>query len=185
MILKIVTSNPGKVEEFRKAFSDLGIEIEHVRMAYTEPQVSALEEVADAGISELASKGMTDFLIDDSGMFIDALEGFPGVYSSYVQKTVGNDGILKLMDGIGNRKAEFRCCIGCYVNGKRIVVTGVCPGVILQRASGSVGFGYDPIFSPDGKVSFAEMPLDAKNGISHRGRAIKLLRDELSKRGLV
>ncbi|MDD4245247.1 MAG: RdgB/HAM1 family non-canonical purine NTP pyrophosphatase [Candidatus Methanomethylophilaceae archaeon] len=185
MILKVVTSNPGKVEEFAEAFTGLGIEFEHVRISYEEPQVSSLEEVVEAGIRELRAKGLSDFLIDDSGMFVDNLKGFPGVYSSYIQKTIGNDGVLKLMEGVSDRSAHFRCCIGCYVRDETIIVTGVSPGSILYEPIGKGGFGYDPIFSPDGKRSFAEMPLEEKNGISHRGRAIELLRGELSKRGLI
>ena len=70
MILKVVTSNPGKVEEFAEAFSSMGIDFEHIRIPYDEPQVSSLEEVVEAGIKELRNKGLSDFLIDDSGMFV-------------------------------------------------------------------------------------------------------------------
>lgn len=185
MILKVVTSNPGKVEEFAEAFSSMGIDFEHIRIPYDEPQVSSLEEVVEAGIKELRNKGLSDFLIDDSGMFVDHLKGFPGVYSSYVQKTVGNDGVLRLMDGVPDRSAQFKCCIGCCVKGETVIVTGVCPGSILHEPRGEGGFGYDPIFSPDGERSFAEMPLSEKNGISHRGRAIGLLRKELGERGFI
>ena len=185
MILKIVTSNPGKVEEFSKAFSGIGLDFEHVRISYQEPQVSSLEEVVESGIKELRAQGLSDFMIDDSGMFVDHLKGFPGVYSSYVQKTVGNSGVLKLMENVTDRSARFECCIGCCVKDEIIMVTGVSPGHILNEPQGEGGFGYDPIFSPDGKRSFAEMPLDEKNGISHRGRAIGLLREELEKKGLI
>jgi|LSQX01.1.fsa_nt_gb XTP/dITP diphosphohydrolase len=185
MILKIVTSNPGKVREFSEAFSGIGLGFEHVRIPYQEPQVSSLEEVVEAGMKELRAQGLSDFLIDDSGMFVDHLKGFPGVYSSYVQKTVGNDGVLKLMKGVSDRSARFECCIGCCVGDEVITVTGVSPGFILHEPRGEGGFGYDPIFSPDGKISFAEMPLDEKNLISHRGRAIGLLKKELSTKGLI
>ncbi len=185
MILKVVTSNPGKVEEFAEAFAGLGIGFEHVRISYGEPQVSTLEEVVEAGIRELRAKGLSDFLIDDSGMFVDHLRGFPGVYSSYVQKTIGNDGILRLMEGVSDRSAHFRCCMGCCIGGETIIVTGVSPGSVLCEPMGRGGFGYDPIFSPDGKRSFAEMPLEDKNVISHRGRAIGLLMKELKRKGLI
>lgn len=182
MKLKVITSNPGKVAEFQKMFGDLGIEMEHAKVPYDEVQTSELEEVVEKGMDALRSKGLKDFIIDDSGMFVNALKGFPGVYSAYVQKTVGNDGVLTLMEGIEDRSAVFKCCIGCDIDGETILVTGECPGVILHEARGTEGFGYDPIFSPDGKLSFAEIPLSDKNEISHRGNAVKLLRRELEAR---
>ncbi|MBE6528872.1 MAG: RdgB/HAM1 family non-canonical purine NTP pyrophosphatase [Thermoplasmata archaeon] len=179
MKLKVITSNPGKVAEYQKAFDELGIEMEHYRLPYDEVQTSDLEEVVNKGMDEIVSKGVRDFIVDDTGLFIDALKGFPGVWSAYAQKTIGNQGILKLMEGVEDRGAEFRCCIGCDIDGRRIVVTGVCRGVITDAPKGTDGFGYDPIFSPDGKLTFAEMSVDDKNRISHRGNAVRLLIDAL------
>lgn len=184
MKLKVITSNPGKVEEFRQAFEGLGIEMEHLHIPYDEPQTSELEGVVRKGLEEIRSKGYRDFIIDDSGMFVKALKGFPGVYSAYVQKTIGNGGVLQLMDGEEDRAAEFRCCIGCDIGGRTVIVTGVCKGTILREESGCGGFGYDPIFSPDGSRSFAEMSTDEKNTVSHRGNAIRLLREKLTEIGL-
>lgn len=185
MKLKVITSNPGKVREYQKSFDDLGIEMEHHHIPYDEIQTSELEEVVEKGMAEIRSKGLKNFIIDDSGMFVDALKGFPGVYSAYGQKTIGNKGILTLMEGVENRKAEFRCCIGCDIDGQTVIVTGRCGGYILDREQGTDGFGYDPIFSPDGKRSFAEMSIDEKNIISHRGNAVALLREELIRRRLI
>jgi XTP/dITP diphosphohydrolase len=179
MKLKVITSNPGKVAEYQKAFDELGIEMEHLRLPYDEVQTSDLEEVVDKGMDEIVSKGVRDFIVDDTGLFIDALKGFPGVWSAYVQKTIGNKGILKLMEGVEDRGAEFRCCIGCDIGGRRIVVTGVCRGYITDSETGTDGFGFDPIFSPDGKVTFAEMSVEDKNQISHRGNAVRLLIEQL------
>jgi len=181
MKLKVITSNPGKVAEFQKAFADMGIEMEHLRLPYDEVQTSELEEVVEKGMAEIRAKGVRDFIIDDSGMFVNALKGFPGVYSAYGQKTIGNAGILKLMEGVEDRSAVFKCCIGCDIDGRTIIVTGTCDGYIMREARGSEGFGYDPIFSPDGKRTFAEIGIEEKNTMSHRGNAIKLLRDALAK----
>lgn len=181
MKLKVITSNPGKVAEFQRAFADMGIEMEHLRLPYDEVQTSELEEVVEKGMAEIRAKGVRDFIIDDSGMFVNALKGFPGVYSAYGQKTIGNDGILKLMEGVEDRSAVFKCCIGCDIDGRTIIVTGTCDGYIMREARGSEGFGYDPIFSPDGKRTFAEIGIEEKNTMSHRGNAIKLLRDALAK----
>jgi len=181
MRLSVITSNPGKVREYQRYFEGLGVEMVHVKVPYDEVQSSELEEVVRKGMVELKKMGMSDFIIDDSGLFIDRLGGFPGVWSAYVQKTIGNDGILKLMDGIADRSAAFRCCIGCSIGGNDIIVTGTCGGVILGEGRGTEGFGYDPIFSHDGVRSFAELPIDEKNTISHRGNAVSLLIKEIKK----
>ena len=119
MKLKVITSNPGKVAEYARSFADLGIGMEHYRLPYDEVQTSDLEEVVSKGMDEIERKGVRDYIIDDSGLFVDALKGFPGVWSAYAQKTIGNPGILKLMEGVGDRGAEFRCCIGCDISGQR------------------------------------------------------------------
>jgi len=181
MKLKVITSNPGKVAEYQKAFDELGIEMEHYKLPYDEVQTSDLEEVVNKGMDEIISKGVRNFIVDDTGLFIDSLKGFPGVWSAYAQKTIGNRGILKLLEGAEDRGAEFRCCIGCDIDGRRVVVTGVCRGFITDSEKGTDGFGFDPIFSPDGKLTFAEMSIEDKNGMSHRGNAVRLLIDELKK----
>ena len=185
MRLKVITSNPGKVKEYQRSFEDMGVEMEHLHLPYDEIQTSELEEVVKKGMDEIRSKGVKDFIIDDSGMFVDALKGFPGVYSAYGQKTIGNKGILKLMEGVEDRSAVFKCCIGCDIDGETIIVTGKCQGYILDSERGTEGFGYDPIFSPDGERSFAEIGIEEKNRISHRGNAVMLLRERLISEGIL
>ena len=185
MKLNVVTHNPGKVKEYSLALSQYGLEMVHVNREYDEVQTAYLEEVVDKGMKQLASEGLKDFMVDDSGLFINHFKGFPGVYSSYGQKTLGNKGILKLMEGVEDRGAVFKCCIGARIGDQVIVVTGQCPGVILEEEKGTEGFGYDPIFSPDGVHSFAEIPTEDKNVISHRGVALRLFIDELKARKLI
>ncbi|MEA4976993.1 MAG: RdgB/HAM1 family non-canonical purine NTP pyrophosphatase [Methanomassiliicoccaceae archaeon] len=182
MKLKVITSNPGKVAEYQSEFAHLGIEMEHYPFPYDEVQTADLEEVVRKGMLAIRSGGITDFIIDDTGLFIDALKGFPGVWSAYVQKTIGNPGILRLMEGASDRGAEFRTCIGCDIGGETIVVTGVCRGKITEEERGAEGFGYDPIFTHDGVRTFSELPLDEKNSISHRGNAARMLAEEMIKR---
>ncbi len=185
MKLNVVTHNPGKVREYNLALSQYGLEMVHVNREYDEVQTAYLEEVVDKGIKQLASEGLTDFLVDDSGLFVNHLGGFPGVYSAYGQKTIGNKGILKLMEGVEDRGAVFKCCIGARIGDQTVIVTGQCPGYILHEEKGTEGFGYDPIFSPDGVHSFAEIPTDEKNVISHRGVALRMFVDELKNRKLI
>ena len=185
MKLKVITSNPGKVAEYQKSFDELGIEMEHCRIPYDEIQTSDLREVVEKGMDAIIARGIRNFIIDDSGLFVDALKEFPGVWSAYAQKTIGNKGILRLMEGVQDRGAEFRCCIGCDINGERVIVQGICRGYITESEQGSEGFGFDPIFTHDGNMTFAEIPIDEKNKVSHRGNAVRLLMNELKNKGLV
>jgi XTP/dITP diphosphohydrolase len=118
---------------------------------------------------------------DDSGLEIDALDGEPGVYSARYAGTHGDhdanmDKVLALLAGQRNRKARFRTVISLLWNGGEHFFEGTVEGTIRHERSGAKGFGYDPIFQPDGySITFAEMTMEEKNRISHRGRAVELL----------
>ncbi|WP_457742392.1 XTP/dITP diphosphatase [Thermococcus sp.] len=171
MRLAFVTSNPGKVEEARKYFEPLGIKVYQLRVDYPEIQADTLEDVAEYGARWLAERIDWPFFLDDSGLFVEALNGFPGVYSAYVYKTLGYRGILKLLEGETNRKAYFKSVIA-YWDGELYLFTGRVNGEITTEPRGSGGFGFDPVFKPDGfDKTFAEMTTEEKNRISHRGRA--------------
>lgn len=119
--------------------------------------------------------------IDDSGLFVDALKGFPGVYSSYVFKTLGCEGILRLMEGVEGRGARFECCIG-YMEpgGDPYIAKGVAHGTISRGMAGTGGFGYDPIFVPEGgSRTYAQIDVAEKNTLSHRGRAMAKFIEDL------
>jgi XTP/dITP diphosphohydrolase len=160
-----------------------GYELEHIKTAYPEIQAESLEITIIPGLEWAMSKYDRPIMIDDSGLFIDALKGFPGVYSSYVFKTVGNDGILSLMRDAKDRSARFECCIGFKMPGKDpFIAKGVAKGSIATRKSGTGGFGYDPIFIHEGHSrTYAEIEVSEKNKISHRGRAIEIFLKELPK----
>lgn len=118
---------------------------------------------------------------DDSGLEIDALNGEPGVYSARYAGTHGNHeaNISKVLDnlkGETNRKARFRTVISLIWNGEERFFEGTVEGTIRQEVSGSGGFGYDPIFEPEGyDITFAEMSMGEKNAISHRAKAMEQL----------
>ncbi|MBR8537081.1 non-canonical purine NTP diphosphatase [Carboxylicivirga sediminis] len=122
---------------------------------------------------------------DDTGLEIDALNGEPGVYSARYagadkDAEANMNKVLDLMSEENHRKARFRTVISLFIDGKEHQFEGVVEGVVLRERSGKEGFGYDPIFTPDGyQQSFAEMAMELKNEISHRGRAIKKLIDFL------
>lgn len=122
---------------------------------------------------------------DDTGLEIDSLDGRPGVFSArYAGETKDPDAnmekVLKEMAKIKNRKARFRTVISLVVDGKEKQFEGIVEGTILYEKRGNSGFGYDPVFLPSGFTeTFAEMDLETKNKISHRGRAVEKLVDYL------
>ncbi len=171
MKVLFITSNRGKFEEARKIGEKYGVEVEWKREEYEEYQGNSLEEIAEKSAMVLSKKIGEPFFIEDSGLFIDALNGFPGPYSSYVFKTIGNEGILKLMEGKDNREARFIAVVA-YFDGEKIsTFRGEVKGEISKEMRGMHGFGYDPIFLYDGKT-FAEMG-DEKNKVSHRRKALE------------
>lgn len=122
---------------------------------------------------------------DDTGLEVDALEGAPGVYSARYAGEQKNDQdninkLLKELEGKTNRKARFRTVITLLINGREFQFEGIVNGTITESESGEKGFGYDPVFVPEGKnMTFAEMSAEEKNQISHRGRAVNKLVDYL------
>ncbi len=166
-----ITSNPGKYREVRRIGEEFGIEVGWIEIEYYEPQGDSLEHIARKSAEIIREKIKDPFIIEDSGLFIDHLNGFPGVYSSYVFRTIGNEGVLKLMEGVKNRNAVFRSVVAYCENDRIKLFSGEVSGVITSRQRGRDGFGYDPIFEVNGRT-FAEMGKD-KNLISHRRRAME------------
>ena len=128
-------------------------------------------------------------LADDSGLEVAALGGEPGVrsarYAGEPSNTPNNNALLlKNLDGVADRRANFTCAVALVdPDGREHTVVGKCFGNIADEPSGVAGFGYDPLFVPDGHAkSFAELTADEKNAISHRGRAIALAREILESR---
>ncbi len=176
-VLRFITGNPGKVAELAPALAPHGWRVEQHDAGYPEIQADSLQEVARAGAEHLLAQGVEPpFVLEDAGLFIAALRGFPGVYSRHALDTLGVGGILQLMLPVEEelRTAAFEACL-TYVDeaGRITAFTGRCSGRIANRQAGSQGFGFDPIFIPDGHdQTFAEMGTAAKGEISHRGRAV-------------
>ncbi len=174
--LNFITTNAGKYAEVSAMLASVGIPTVQRPLDCPEIQADTLEEVVSFCLDWLGDRDEA-YLIDDSGLFIDALRGFPGVYSAYVFKTLGLSGILRLMEGIPDdeRNARFETVFGMVIGGRKLVFRGVCRGRISREPAGDMGFGYDPIFVPDegdGRT-FAEMSTAEKNAVSHRGEAVR------------
>ncbi|MBI31751.1 MAG: non-canonical purine NTP pyrophosphatase, RdgB/HAM1 family [Euryarchaeota archaeon] len=174
------TSNKGKIAEAKAILKPYGINVEPFDslIEINEIQSANLEDVAadklTKAIANNHSRNILAVMVEDAGFFIDEFEGFPGVYSSYVHKTLGINGVLRSLVGIENRCASFRCVIGMHIGRRNLFFTGECKGTVSSEVRGKNGFGYDPIFIPnegDGRT-FAEMNLEEKGQISHRTKAI-------------
>lgn len=147
---------------------------------------STLEQNASQKSHYLYERLGIDCFADDTGLEVDALGGAPGVHSARYA-TDGHDFaannrlLLKNMDGLSDRRARFRTVISLILDGREYMFEGRVEGRIAEAESGQGGFGYDPLFVPEGSnVSFAEMTAEEKNEISHRGRAVRKLAEFLN-----
>jgi XTP/dITP diphosphohydrolase len=179
--LYFITSNPGKVREATEKLRPLGFTVVQKDLGYPEVQADSLEEVAFHGLENVRMRFDKPFILEDAGLFIETLQGFPGVYSKYVFFTIGLPGILRLLEKEDNRAAVFRSVYGYSKPGRKpLVVAGECHGTIATEQRGNNGFGYDPIFVPTGGTkTFGEMTFREKNRWSHRASALEKLVDEL------
>ncbi len=192
MKILFATSNINKIAEANAIFTPLGYAVEQLIVNgqppdFIEPQTDNIEKISKSKILqslELISE--TDIednsiLVEDSGLFIKDIGGFPGVFSSYVEKKIGNEGIINILADNPNRVAEYRAYSILYRNGKYLNSLGICKGQISTMIRGSNGFGFDPIFIPDdgdGRT-FGEMSDLEKEALSHRGKSLRILFDEL------
>jgi XTP/dITP diphosphohydrolase len=192
MRILFATGNEHKVTEAAALLEPLGHRVSPLIVngeppKFVEPQADGLEAVAMAKIEQARSmvEGTplddSAILVEDSGLFIDALDGFPGAYSSYIESSIGLDGVLSLLDESYDRGAEYRAVAIIDLGSRTFRATGVCRGRIADEGIGEQGFGYDPIFIPeegDGRTC-GQMSALEKSALSHRGRALKGLSELL------
>jgi len=173
--LFFATNNQHKIMEAQQILSEFEIAIERIRTKKVEIQADKLEDIVSFALKQIEAKNKP-IVIEDSGLFIAALNDFPGPYSSFVFKKIGCDGILKLMEGKSQRNARFISVIGYKDDKEEVIFKGEIHGMISLNKIGRLGFGFDPIFIPEGsKQTFAEMKMPEKNRVSHRGRALRTL----------
>ncbi|MCD6095322.1 MAG: XTP/dITP diphosphatase [Thermoprotei archaeon] len=176
--INFVTGNIHKLKEVEGILRPYGIKVKMIKVKKIEIQADELIAIAEYAAINAAKEAGVPVVVEDAGLFIEALRGFPGPYSSYVFKTIGNEGIIKLMKDITDRHARFISVVAfAEPEGYVRTFVGVAEGLISVEPRGSMGFGFDPIFIPyegDGRT-FAEMSLDEKNRISHRGKAFRSL----------
>lgn len=175
-----VTANEGKLREARAVLGKYGFRVEAVNARKLELQSESLEEVVSFAAAQLVGKVAEPFIVEDAGLFIQSLGGFPGPYSSYVYKTLGVKGVLKLLEDVQDRRAKFVSVSALCFRGETRTFKGEIEGTISFEAKGSAGFGFDPIFIPVGyDLTFAQMSLQLKCEISHRARSLSALANYL------
>ena len=180
--IMFITGNINKFKEVGRIFhhENLNYSLEQLNLEPIEIQADTIKDVALFKLNSIKEQCNNSFFVEDAGFFIDKpLKGFPGVYSSYVYKTIGNNGILKLIDDFENSKAHFEAIFALYFKplDKIFTFKGEIEGKISQNIRGKEGFGFDPIFIPDinPNKTFAELSMKEKNEISHRGQALRKL----------
>jgi XTP/dITP diphosphohydrolase len=170
----LVTTNRNKFREIKLLLPELRIKI--FPFGYPELQSESLESIASYGAKFCSRMIGKPVLVEDSGLFIHSLKDFPGPYSSFVFEKIGNDGILKLMEGERKRGATFKSVVAfCYPRKDPVIFKGSVKGRIAEERRGRGGFGFDPIFFYHGKT-FAELSIAEKNAVSHRGKAVRKFR---------
>jgi len=186
--LVFATNNPHKLEEARHILSG-NIQVLSLRDIGCNDELPETHETLEENAMEKArfvyERYRVNCFAEDTGLEVASLGGQPGVYSARFAGPGKKDNdnislLLAKLNGIENRAAQFRAVIGIILNGREFLFEGAVKGSILEKPSGNKGFGYDPVFLPDGsQQSFAEMSLSEKSGISHRKKALEKLVDFL------
>lgn len=183
MNLIFATNNQNKVLEVAKQLSVIEIKsLKDINCLVDIPETgNNLEENALIKAKYVYENYNLNCFADDTGLEVDALNGAPGVYSARYggqekSAELNMAKLLKELEGIENRKAQFRTVIVLILDGTKHLFEGIVKGEIIDKKQGDGGFGYDPIFIPEGyNKTFAEFTMEEKNAISHRGRAVKKL----------
>ncbi|MFX1289151.1 MAG: XTP/dITP diphosphatase [Promethearchaeota archaeon] len=177
-----ITGNKNKFNEIQNLFlkEDLSYKLKQSTIKTIEIQAFSLKEVALFKLNSIRGKIADSYFIEDAGFFVETpLNGFPGVYSKYVLNTIGNKGILDLIRDNSETKAHFKAIIALYFQplNDNFIFEGVVEGEVAKNIRGKGGFGFDPIFIPKDfpNRTFAELTIEEKNKVSHRGKAWRKL----------
>ena len=175
-LIFFVTMNVHKFNEARRVLAEYSIATAMLKIKASENQDDNIENIAKASALDAAKRSHLPVIVEDAGLFIDALNGFPGPYSNYVYRTIGKESMLKLLQNYEDRTARFRSVVVfCYHGEILKCFQGIVEGKIAEEIRGRSGFGFDPIFEPSDVLeqTFGEMSDEEKNKISHRARAIR------------
>jgi XTP/dITP diphosphohydrolase len=178
-VVFFATGNINKFNEARSILGNYGFAVAMLRVKGEEIQSDNLTDIAKTSVANGFKRSNLPIFVEDAGLFISALDGFPGPYAAYAYKTIHNSGILRLLKNVKDRHAKFQSVIA-YVDKSLCepkCFSGESNGEITQterKTADKAAFGFDPIFQPAGSnKSFAEMTIEEKNGFSHRAKAIQ------------
>ena len=189
-MLKIIfaTQNPNKLQEIKTMLPD-GIELKGLEHLGLNEDIPETQETLEGNALQKArfiyERFKVNCFADDTGLEVEALNGKPGVYSARYageekDSHANMNKLLNDLKNVENRRAQFRTVIALIIEGEELLFNGIAEGEIINEKRGQEGFGYDPIFVPRGyKETFAQMPLQEKNRISHRYKATKMLAEYL------
>ncbi len=191
-IIVLATTNQGKTKEIKELLKDLPIEIKNLGDFGPIPEVIEDGETFDDNAYKKAAFTAKVLgypaMADDSGLCVEALDGAPGVYSARYagENATDSDNVQKLLEALKNeenRKAAFQCVISIAVpTGAALTYEGRCEGILTREPAGDNGFGYDPLFFfPEFNKTFAQLSIAEKGDISHRGKALKEISNEMDK----
>ncbi len=173
-MLYFITSRKKKFAEARKI---LDVPMQQIDLDLPEIQAVEVDEVVRAKARAAWEQTKKPCLVEDTGLYLKALNGFPGALGKWIEKTMGWDGFLDILKLVKNREAYAKCTV-CFYDGKKYhLFSGKVEGKISRSLMGDAGFGWDVIFIPKGSSrTFSEMTMEEKNKISHRGKAFRKLR---------
>jgi len=173
MSLRFATSNRHKFGEAKSILNGYGVSIDPLNLGIEEIRSESCARVAEASARFAYAKARTPLFVEDSGLFVNALHGFPGTYSAWAFGKIGYEGLLRLMRGVRDRRASFVSAVA-YADGKGIkIFEGSCEGAIALASRGKNGFGHDPVFAPSGSRKTFAQDAALKARTSHRRRALE------------
>ena len=180
LAINFVTSNKNKVKEFKQILEP-EIKVNHIDISYPELRSDDPEEIAKQSAEMLANKFKKAVVVEDSGLFIKALNDFPGTCSSYIHKRIGLRGILKLLKGLKDRRCTYKSAVAyCSPGKKPISFLGGEDGTISETIRGKFGFGHDPIFIPNGSnKTYGEIE-NCEEFKKFRGKSVEKLKNYFS-----
>jgi XTP/dITP diphosphohydrolase len=174
----LVTQNRHKIVELKPLFQSRGVRFATTSIEKMEIRSERVEEIAIAAARHAFITLKRPVIVDDTGLYISALGGFPGAYAAFVLRSIGNDGILRLLKDKTDRTAVFRTAVGYCDEDHLESFAGEMKGSIAENPVGEGGFGYDPVFVPEGfQKTYAQLALEEKISISHRTRAFAAFLD--------
>ena len=184
MKISFATGNKNKVFEANQVGREKGVEFQRIRQPYPEVRSDDVAEVALKGVEYVHNKVGGPVIVEDSGFFVNALNGFPGAYSAMVYDKIGLAGVLRLMEGLQERSCLFKAAVAYMDGEEHKVFTGIIKGTMTKSIQGDGGFGYDPVFIPEGaSETYATNP-EQKRDSSHRKKALEKFLDWLSEKKL-